>query len=168
VPNTPAGRVSLRRLTPVDAPFILELLNDPDFIANIADRKVRSLDDANAYLAKGPIEMYERLGFGLWCVELLATSTPIGICGLLKRDWLDDVDIGFAFLPEFRGRGYAREAAELTMDRARQEHGLARVVAIVSPRNARSKRLLESIGFRMERMVRADAESPELELFAWP
>lgn len=161
-----AGRIALRRLTLDDAPFILELLNDADFIANIADRHVRSLEDAQRYLTNGPLAMYEEFGFGLWCAELRTTGTPIGICGLLKRDWLDDVDIGFALLPEFRARGYAREAATLALARGRDVHGLSRVAAIVQRGNARSERLLTALGFTFEKMVQAAPGAPELQLFA--
>jgi ribosomal-protein-alanine N-acetyltransferase len=165
--SSPANsRVSLRRLALDDAPFIFELLNDPDFIANIADRGVRSVEDASAYIAGGPIEMYEKFGFGLWCLQLKTTSTQIGICGLLKRDWLEDVDIGFALLPDFRGQGYAREAALLTLARAKEVHGIARVVAIVSPGNERSVHLLNAIGMQFERMVQPMPGAAELQLFS--
>jgi ribosomal-protein-alanine N-acetyltransferase len=103
-------RLILRELTVEDAPFILELVNDPDWRHFIGDRGIRTLVDAGAYILGGPVAMYRRLGFGLWHVAL-KDQTPIGICGLIKRDTLDHVDIGFAFLPGFRGRGYAYEAA---------------------------------------------------------
>ncbi len=92
-------RLILRRLTTGDAEFIFELLNDPDFLRFIGDKGVRSLDDARGYILSGPVASYAQHGFGLWLVELKGSNTPVGICGLLKRDALDDVDIGFAFLP---------------------------------------------------------------------
>ncbi|MDQ8164125.1 MAG: GNAT family N-acetyltransferase [Gemmatimonadota bacterium] len=165
-PHDASGRVTLRNLALADAPFILELLNDPDFIARIADRQVRSLEDAERYLTNGPLAMYNELGFGLWCTELRTTGTPIGICGLLKRDWLEDVDIGFALLPEFRGRGYAREAALLALARGRDMHGLSRIAAIVQRGNDPSERLLAALGFAFEKMVQAAPGGPELQLFA--
>ena len=165
-PQGAGGRVTLRNLTHADAPFILELLNDPDFIARIADRQVRSLEDAERYLTNGPMAMYAEFGFGLWCVELQTTRTPIGICGLLKRDWLEDVDIGFALLPEFRGRGYAREAAALALARGREVHGLSRIAAIVQRGNDPSERLLTALGFSFEKMVQSAPGAPELQLFA--
>jgi ribosomal-protein-alanine N-acetyltransferase len=161
-----SSRVVLRRLTLEDAPFILELLNDPDFIQYIADRRVRSIEDAKTFLTHGPLDMYERLGFGLWCVDLRTTGTPIGICGLLKRDWMSDVDLGFALLPEFRGHGYALEAARIAMARAREVHNLPRVVAIVSPGNERSEKLVGLLGMKFERMVRAAPDGPEIQLFS--
>src|SRR6476646_1252462 len=104
-------RLVLRCLDLDDAPFFLRLVNDPSFIANIADKGVRTLDDARENLRNGPIASYARHGHGLWMVELKDTGTPIGICGLIKRDVLDDVDVGYALLPEFCGQGYAAEAA---------------------------------------------------------
>ena len=86
-------RLSLRRLGAADAEFIVELLNQPSFIANIGDRGVRTADDARRYIEDGPVASYERFGFGLFLVELKSTGEPIGICGLLKRDTLDDVDV---------------------------------------------------------------------------
>jgi RimJ/RimL family protein N-acetyltransferase len=94
-------RLGLRRLTPTDAPFILGLLNQPSFVRHIGDRGVRTLEDASTYIVNGPIASYQKHGFGLYLVETRNAATPIGICGLLKRDALDEVEVGYAFLPEF-------------------------------------------------------------------
>ena len=145
------GRIALRRLTTDDASFIRELVNEPSWIRYIGDRGVRSEDDARAYLVRGPIAMYERHGFGLWMCESKASAEPLGICGLIKRDDLEDVDIGFAFLPRFWGQGYAREAAAAVLDYGRQVLELDRIVAITSPDNAASIRLLEKLGMRLEK-----------------
>lgn len=155
VPYAPleTERLELRELAAPDAAFILELVNDPDWLRNIGDRGVRSLDDARAYIANGPAASYARFGFGLWRVRVKDTPEAIGICGLLKRDTLDDVDIGFAFLPAARGKGYALEAAKATLDCARDRVGLTRVVGIVSPHNAASITLLERLGMRFERTL---------------
>src|SRR5215218_10903110 len=112
-------RLVLRRLAAEDAEFILELMNDPDWLRFIGDRGIRTVEDARGYIATGPVDMYARLGFGLYAVELREDRTPIGICGLIRRDWLEDVDLGFAFLPHFRGAGYAHEAAAETLEYAR-------------------------------------------------
>src|SRR5690606_38235364 len=96
-------RLVLRRLSAADAPFVLELLNDPAWLEHIGDRGVRTLDDARAYLAAGPVAMYAEHGFGLYLVEVREDGAPAGICGLVRRDFLDDVDLGFAFLPRYRG-----------------------------------------------------------------
>jgi RimJ/RimL family protein N-acetyltransferase len=144
-------RLRLRRLNAADAPFVLRLVNDPDWLRYIGDRGVRTVADAERYLADGPIAMYARHGFGLFAVERKDDPSALGICGLLRRETLPDVDIGFAFLPEFRGRGYAREAARATLEWARNVLRLPRVIAITAPDNARSQALLERIGLRYEK-----------------
>ena len=113
-------RLRLRKLLLDDAEFVLRLLNEPSFIQNIGDRGVRTIDDARAYILKGPIASYEKFGFGLWMVETRPTGVPIGICGLLKRDVLEDVDIGYALLPEFCSQGYALESASAVMSYANE------------------------------------------------
>jgi RimJ/RimL family protein N-acetyltransferase len=159
-------RLRLRRLAVDDAEFILRLLNEPSFVQNIGDRGVRSNDDARAYILKGPIASYETFGFGLWIVETKSAGLPIGICGLLKRDVLEDVDIGYALLPEFWSQGYAFESASAVMSYAREKLGSKRVLAVVNADNQRSIRLLEKIGFRYERMIRLAEDAPEIKLFA--
>ncbi len=159
-------RLILRRLTLDDAEFIVRLLNDPDFVRFIGDRGVRTPDDARRYLRDGPLRSYEIHGFGLWAVELAATREPLGMSGLLKRDALDDVEVGFAFLPQARRQGYAFEAARAVLDYGRDVHGLGRIVAITSPDNQASIGLLERLGLRFERLLRLTQEGEELELFA--
>ncbi|WP_460821101.1 GNAT family N-acetyltransferase [Lysobacter olei] len=159
-------RLRLRPITLDDAPFILDLVNQPSWLENIGDKGVRNLDDARDYIRKGPLEMYARHGFGLYCVERDADGAVMGLCGLIKRDTLDDVDIGYALLPQYWGHGYAREAARATLEHGQREHRLQRVVAITSPGNASSARLLESLGFRFERMLPLTRDD-EVKLFAW-
>jgi RimJ/RimL family protein N-acetyltransferase len=158
-------RLIIRRLTLEDAEFIFELVNDPSWLRFIGDRGVRSLEDARNYILKGPVEMYGRLGFGLYLVALKDEGVPIGTCGLIKRDSLKDVDIGFAFLPNFRGRGYAYEAASAVLAYGKNTLGLERIVAIVSPSNDRSIKLLEKLGFQFEQRVQL-SERDEVKLFA--
>ncbi|MEO8349165.1 MAG: GNAT family N-acetyltransferase [Acidobacteriota bacterium] len=161
-------RLVLRRLTGEDAAFMLGLLNEPSWLRFIGDRGVRTLEEARSYIARGPVDMYERLGFGLYATTLKENeSAPIGICGLVKRDGLEDVDVGFAFLPEFWGKGYAYEAASAVMTYAKSVVGLKRIVAITSIDNESSARLLEKIGLRFEKMVRLSEEGEEVRLFAW-
>ena len=159
-------RLVLRHLTEGDAAFILRLLNEPSWIRFIGDRGVRELEGARGYIARGPAASYERHGFGLFLVELKGAGTPAGICGLIKRDTLEDVDIGFAFLPEFWGRGYALESAAATMEYARNVLGLKRVAAIVAPDNESSIRLLEKLGMSCERTIRLPGDPEELKFFA--
>jgi len=159
-------RLQLRRLSLDDAEFILRLLNEPSFIQNIGDRGVRTIDDARGYIIQGPITSYEKFRFGLWMVEIKSPSAPIGICGLLKRDVLDDVDIGYALLPEFWSQGYALEAASAVVCYAREKLGLKRVVAVTNPGNRSSIRLLEKMGFKYERLVQLSDGAPEIQLLA--
>ncbi|HPF28148.1 MAG TPA: GNAT family N-acetyltransferase [Steroidobacteraceae bacterium] len=159
-------RLRLRRYTLEDAPFVLRLLNERSFIDNIGDRGVRSLDDARRYLETGPLASYAAHGFGLWLIELLMTGKSIGMCGLLKRDALPDADLGYALLPEFAAQGFAFEAADATLSYGSKAFGLSRVLAIVSPHNARSIRLLERLGFVFERPIRMSADADEIRLYA--
>ena len=159
-------RLSLRRLSIDDAGFILRLLNEPSFIQNIGDKGVRTIDDAGSYILNGPVASYEKFGFGLWLVEMKESGVSAGICGLLKRDVLEDVDLGYAFLPEFWSRGYALESASAVMSYATATLGLKRIVAVTNVDNQSSIRLLEKIGFEYQQMVRLSDDGQELKLFA--
>lgn len=159
-------RLQLRQFTLDDAGFVLRLLNDPGFIRHIADKGVRDLDGARSYLQGGPIASYAQHGFGLWRVGLAGQDTAIGMAGLLRRDYLPDMDIGYAFLPEYGGQGYAFEAACAVMDHARRALDARRVLAIVNRDNAPSIRLLGKLGFEDEGVVRAPGSEREVRLFA--
>lgn len=159
-------RLNLRQLSEGDAEFVLELLNDPSFLRNIGDKGVRNIDDAIQYILNGPVESYERLGFGLWLVEMKDSKVPIGICGLVKRDALPDVDIGYALLPRFRSKGYAYESASAVMSYAMNVLGLKRLLAVTNKDNAGSIRVLEKLGLKFDRMVRLSEGEPEIKLFA--
>lgn len=158
-------RLTLRRLDLEDAPFIVELLNDPDFLRFIGDRGVRNPDDARKYLRTGPMASYREHGFGLFMTQLRDSATPIGICGLLRRPTLPDVDVGFAFLPAFRNQGYASESAAAVIDWGRQSLGLERIIAITSPDNTGSARVLERIGLRSAGLTRLAGEGTDVRLF---
>lgn len=160
------GRLVLRPLTVADAPFIFRLLNEPSWLQYIGDRGIRTPEDAIRYIETGPVAMYGRYGLGLYHVGLAASGEPIGVCGLLKRETLEDVDLGFALLPAFRGQGYAREAAAAVLSHGRKVLGLQRIVAIVLRHNAPSRRLLEALGFTVERPVRLADDREELLLYA--
>lgn len=159
------ARLILRHISIEDADFLLDLLNQPSFIANIGDRGVRTTADAQQYALRGPIASYEKNGFGLYLVELKETVVPIGICGLVKRDALPDADIGFAFLPAFWSRGYALESAIAVKAYALNVLGLKRLLAIVNPNNASSIRLLEKMGLQYKEMVRMSPDAAEVKLF---
>lgn len=158
-------RLVLSHLALDDAPFILELLNDPSFIRFIGDRGVRTVDDAREYILNGPVASYAQNGFGLYLTALKATGESVGICGLVKRESLADVDIGFAFLPQFTGMGYGVEAGTAVLIHAYNDLNLKRIVAITLPDNVRSMRLLEKLGLHFERMVKLSKDDLELKMF---
>ncbi len=163
-------RLRLRWFEPAleaDQLFVIELLNDPDWIANIGQRNVSTREQAEAYLREGPRGMCERLGFGLYLVERLSDGVPVGMCGLIKRDTLPDVDIGYAFLPAARGQGLAREAARAMRDWGREQLRLSRLVAIVTPTNRPSLALLADLGFADEGEIRLAPQDEPLRLLAW-
>lgn len=159
-------RLLLEHFSLADSEFILRLLNEPSFIENIADKGVRDLDGARDYLRDGPMASYSANGFGLFRVSLKGSGTCIGMCGLISREILDDVDIGYAFLPEFWGQGFAIESARAVMDYAREQLGLERVVAVVSPGNTSSVKLLEKLGMQHSGKIRLAETEPEIDFFA--
>ena len=159
-------RLAIRPFTEDDAGFILKLVNDADWLRFIGDKQVRCLDDARRYLREGPMAMWTRHGHGLCCVERASDGAAIGMCGLIKRDSLDDVDLGFAFLPAARGQGYAREAAAATIAHGFASLSLKRIVAITDIDNVASARVLENVGLRFEHLLPAGADGKTLRLFA--
>lgn len=159
-------RLNLREVSEADAAFILEVLNDPGFVRFVGDRGVRTIEEAARYIDERLAEGYRRNGFGLWLVEVKEGKAPAGICGLLNRGTLPGVEVGYAFLPSFRGKGYAFEAAAASLRHARDVLGLPRLYAVVDPDNAVSIRLLEKLGMRFERTVKLSAEESEISLFS--
>jgi RimJ/RimL family protein N-acetyltransferase len=148
-----------------DAPFIVELLNDADFVRFIGDKGVRTLDDARGYISNGALASYDRHGFGLFVVVLKDSETPIGICGFVKRDTLPDCDIGYALLPQFRGQGYLVESATAVMAYGRQVLGIPRVLGITNPDNERSISVLEKLGLRFERLIQLSSDAAPIRLY---
>lgn len=155
------ARLRLRTVTADDADvaFHLALLNDPAFITNIGDRGVRTLEESRRYILDGPVAMQQRYGHSMYVVELKDSRVPIGMCGLIKRETLVDVDIGYAFLPEYRGQGYAYEAAQATVDHARAL-GITRLAGITSPANVASNQLLMKLGLRFKGVMFLTPEDP--------
>ena len=154
-------RLRLRTATPDDTVFYHALVNDPAFIEHIGDRGIRTLDDARQALLAGPVAMQEERGHSLYVVELSECGSPIGMCGLIKRDTLDEIDIGYAYLPDWRGQGYAYEAARAVLAYA-PTIGIRKLVAIVSPNNQASNGLLRKLGMafvEFRHLVPGDAGS---------
>ena len=149
-----------------DIVFVHRLLNEQSFIENIGDRGVHNLEDARGYIVKGPMASYRTNGFGLYRVQTGAGQT-VGMCGLVNRPTLEDMDLGYALLPEFCGQGYAVEASAAVLADARERLGLKRIVAIVDPRNGGSIRVLEKLDFRFEKMVQLTPDDDVLKLFAF-
>ncbi|GJM34364.1 MAG: alanine acetyltransferase [Saprospiraceae bacterium] len=159
-------RLSLRRFTFEDAAFMLELMNTPAWLLYIGDRGVDTLEKAREYLLNGAMKSYEQYGYGPFVVCLKTGEGPIGVCGLYNRPTLEDVDIGFAFLPAYSGQGYAYEAAAAVMVLARQVFQLERIVAITLPENERSIKLLEKVGLTFEKMIQLSGDKDTLMLYA--
>jgi RimJ/RimL family protein N-acetyltransferase len=159
-------RLALRELTVEDAGIMLALLTDERFIRYVGDRGVRTVEEAQQYLKDGPIDSYRRLGYGLYLAVRKADGLPAGICGLVKRDALPDPDLGYALLPGSRGAGLAREAGEAVVRHARDVLKLPRLLAIVTPSNYASIRILHRLGFRVVGPLRLAPGEPELRLFA--
>lgn len=149
-------RLQLRTVSPTDAPFYLELVNEPSWIRFIGDRGIRTLDAARAAILDGPVAMYERLGYSLYLVQRRSDGAPIGMCGLIKRDVLPDTDIGYAMSPRYWGQGYAYEAAAAVVAHARGALGLPRLMAITAPDNDASIQLLGKLGMRFIERTRLD------------
>src|ERR1700722_4912000 len=158
-------RLMLRQMRVEDAEFIFELVNERGFFRNIGDKGGRTLDGARDYILSGPVASYAKFGFGLYVVVLKETGAAIGICGLLKRDSLEDVDVGFALLEKFRRKGFAYESAAAVMEYGRNKLGLKRIVAITSPDNEGSIRVLEKIGLQFEKMIRMPGSDENTRLF---
>ena len=146
-------RLRLVEFSEDDAAFMLELLNMPAWIQFIGDRGVRTLEEARQYIVHGPLKSYEQVGFGPYLVRLKESGRPIGLCGLFKRETLEDVDIGFALLPGYAGKGYAYEAASAVMTYAIQELKLPRVIGLTTAANHHSIQLLEKLGLRFEKTI---------------
>lgn len=157
------SRLVLRKLDISDASFIVELLNTPGWLRFIGDRNVKAIADAEGYILNGPVKSYNTNGFGLYIVTL-KDGTPVGMCGLIKRDALEHVDVGFAFMPQYTGKGYAFEATEATLGYARNELGLTTILAITTQDNVQSINLLKKVGLRFERLFQMPGDDEVLML----
>lgn len=158
-------RLILRRLTLDDAQFMVTLLNDPSFFANIGDKGIRTIEQARQFLLDSHLASYESNGYGHYLVEVKESGESIGTCGLIDRKALGEIDIGFAYLPVAWGKGYATEAAAAVMGYARGELGLGKIVAIVAPHNVASIRVLEKLGLRYARPVQLAVGGETIHLY---
>jgi RimJ/RimL family protein N-acetyltransferase len=159
-------RLGLREFTLNDTPFIIELLNSPGWLRFIGDRNVKTEEQAKSYLEKGPIKSYLENGFGLCLVERKEDNLPVGMCGIIKRENLENPDIGFAFLPDYTGKGYAYEIASATMIYAKDKLKINNVYAITVSENEKSIKLLEKIGLKFIKKIFLPDDKEELLLFS--
>ncbi|EAS45530.1 N-acetyltransferase [Photobacterium profundum] len=159
-------RLTIRWLIEDDAEFIYRLYNTDSFLQFVGDKNLQTIDDARKYLLTGALNMYERIGMGLYMVELKSDKTALGISGLIKRDSLNDIDIGYGFLPEFEGKGYAYEAGVALKSYAKDALKIERLVAITTADNKRSITLLEKLGLDFESTVEEPDNQPALRLYA--
>lgn len=161
------NRLQLSKITVDDAPFILELMNSPHWIKYIGDRNVRTVEDAENYLKNRTLKSYDTHGFGFYKIQVKAENLkPIGTCGLVKREELDDVDIGFSLLPDYEGKGYGFEASNEILKLAKNKFKLKKISAITLPSNVNSIKLLEKLGLSYEKKVKPFEDDEELLLFA--
>jgi RimJ/RimL family protein N-acetyltransferase len=163
MPHITTARLSLSTISIDDATFYLQLLNEPSWHQFIGDRGIRTLEEAKTAISNGPIEMQNRLGFSLYIVKLSDTGTPIGLCGLLKRDYLEDADLGYAFLPQYWGQGFAHEAASAVVKYAKDELKMTRLLATTDLDNEASMQLLIKLDFTL---IKTLSLHKELKLFS--
>ena len=161
------SRLIIDRITSDDAPFVLAMLNDDDFIHYVADHGVRTIEQAQAYISDRIAASYEEHGFGMAAVRLKDSCETIGMCGLVKRDTLSDIDLGYGFLPTGRGQGYACEAATAVREWGKKELALSRLAAIIHPQNTASRNLAVKIGMSFDSMIRLTPEDDDVCLYLW-
>lgn len=159
-------RLNLSEVMKQDAPFIKELLNSPGWIKYIGQRDVKTIEAAENYIENSFRKSYKKDGFGFYKITLIETGDAIGICGLVKRDFLDEVDIGFALLPGFEGKGYAYEAAKATMEYATEELELKTITGVTSPDNIPSQKLLNKIGLKLVKSIKWQNTNEDVLLFS--
>ena len=160
-------RLFISKITLRDAAFFINLVNSPGWLTYIGDRKIKTIKDAKAYLQKGTLKSYADFGFGFYKLQIKENNNiPIGICGLVKREQLDDVDIGFALLPDYEGKGYGYEASTAVLKLAKERFGLEKIIAITLPKNKSSIKLLEKLGLTYQKPIKPFADDEELLLFA--
>ena len=171
-PTLETERLVLRPFTLADSDFIMELLNTEGYLKYIADRNIKSTEDAELYLQSGPLKSYAEYGFGLCKILLKARNgeadggEAVGMCGLLWHDYLPSPDVGYALLPQYEGKGYGRESAEAVLRWGFEECGISTILAIVLPQNYGSVRLLERLGMKLQKTIIKPETGDELLLYS--
>ena len=159
-------RLRLRPVTVDDTELMLAVWNDPAFIRNVADRGIRTVEQAQEAIKSGAQKLFEDYGYGPYCISLKTDGTMVGICGLFKRENLDDPDIGFGVLPDYCGNGYAGEAAAAVVNFAHDEFGIAVLTAIVSPTNTPSIGLIKKLGLTFDQMITMPGDEDAICLYS--
>ena len=159
-------RLQLREASIQDAPFIMKLVSEPAWHENISTNSINTLEKASEYIEQKMMAMYKDFGFGLWVIEKLEDSTPVGICGLLQRETLPGIDIGYALLEKYWGNGYAFEATNGCLDYAKNKLNADKVLAITKKENLRSVNLLEKTGFKYESDFSHPGTTEKLALYS--
>jgi len=159
------ARLTLRLMNEDDAPFMLALMNQPDWHRYIGDRGLRTDEAMREFIRTGPMASQQKMGFSFYVAERREDGIPVGIAGLVKRPQLDDIDIGYGFLETWRGRGYAWEATAAVLHDARTRLGITRIAAITSPDNVRSIRIVERLGLRPAGMIAMKGGEPDTNLY---
>ena len=158
-------RLTLSEITTDNADFLFKLMNDPAWLRFIGDRNIHSIEAAREYITYKIRPSYEKFGFGFYLTALKENEAPVGICGLVKRPSLEHVDVGFAFMPEYRSMGYAYESAAAVLAYAKNDLGIDYIVAITDLDNVRSIKLLEKLGFQFEKIMQLEGEEKQCRLF---
>ncbi|CAG9607564.1 GNAT family N-acetyltransferase [Pseudoneobacillus rhizosphaerae] len=159
------NRLVIRKITEQDFHFIFRLLNEPSWIKYIGDKGIKTETDAKNYIQTGPLQMYKDFGFGLFLVTLKENAVPIGLCGLIKRPSLENIDLGYAFLPEYTGKGYAFEATKAVIQYGKEQLSIDKIVAITTIDNLNSEKVLLKLGFSFDSLIKENNASEELKLF---
>lgn len=166
MPIAETSRLFISKITLKDSRFFLELVNTPHWLKYIGDRKIKTVKDAKGYLRNVTLKSFTDFGFGFYKLQMKDANKTIGICGLVKRKQLDDVEIGFALLPEYEGKGFGYEASLSVLELAKETFGLKKITAITLPTNISSIKLLEKLGLTFEKKVKPFEDDEELLLFA--
>lgn len=165
-PLITTDRLLIRKFNLDDAGFIFILLNSETWIKYIGNRNIKNLEDAKNYIVNSPLYFYQKFGFGPYLVALKDTYEPVGMCSLIKRDTLEEVDLGFAYLDPFIGKGFAYEASKAIIEFSKNTLALKKLVAITLPDNTPSIKLLEKLGFHYQNRIQFPNEKEELMLFS--
>ena len=165
-PTLETDRLQLQWLTLADTPLMYSIWNDPAFVRYVGDRGIETLEMAETAMRDGPLHLYETYGYGPFRVTRRSDGAVAGVCGLYRRENLDAPDLGFAFLPDYRGLGFGYESSCAVLRYARDELELETVTAIVSPRNTASIALLLKLGLVFEKAIRMPGDDEDVSLYS--